>query len=218
MWLYQVRPCGRGRSPASPVPDTKRSSRARRASRLCPAGAGASHASPLCPPAAPSAFCPAGAALPGSTVLSSGTADRVGAQANDACCPWSVQNVHPHPMRQTTTPAPASGGGSPPSCSSAAAAANAPGLLMLFQVGTLDMGDAELIDVAVEGIGDAAHVAYLIDQSDTRSLRRRGLAPGGDLFEASASAVQGSGVARECFEGAADDAAARTGRPRRSNS
>jgi hypothetical protein len=38
-----------------------------------------------------------------------------------------------HPIRQTTTPAPVSGG-SPPCCSSAPATANAPGLLMLFQV------------------------------------------------------------------------------------
>ena len=46
----------------------------------------------------------------------------------------ALPKVRPHPMRQTTTPAPASGGGSWPSCSSAPAATNAPGLLMLFQV------------------------------------------------------------------------------------
>jgi hypothetical protein len=69
----------------------------------------------------------------------------------------SVPNARPHPMRHTTTPAPASGGGSPPSCSSASAAANAPGSLMLFQVvsipaaGTLDVRDAELVDMAVDG-------------------------------------------------------------------
>ena len=43
--------------------------------------------------------------------------------------------VRPHPIRQTTTPAPARGGGSPPpSWSLAPAAANAPASLVLFQV------------------------------------------------------------------------------------
>jgi hypothetical protein len=61
-----------------------------------------------------------------------------------------MPDVRPHPIRHTTTPAPASGGGSLPSCSSAAAT--------IRQV--LDVGDAERVDTAVEGIGDAAHVKF----------------------------------------------------------
>jgi hypothetical protein len=68
-------------------------------------------------------------------------------------------------MTQTTTPAPASAGGSPLSCSSApchgertAIAHVVPGGLDPA-VGALDVRDADLVDVAVEGIGDAAHVS-----------------------------------------------------------
>jgi hypothetical protein len=57
----------------------------------------------------------------------------------------------------------ASAGGSPADYSSAPAAAHAPRAIMLLQVvsiqpSELDVRDAELVDVAVEGIGDAAHM------------------------------------------------------------
>jgi hypothetical protein len=52
----------------------------------------------------------------------------------------------------------------PPGGSSAAAAANAPGIAHVvpgcrdLAVGTWDVRDAERVDVAVEGVSDAAHV------------------------------------------------------------
>jgi hypothetical protein len=76
----------------------------------------------------------------------------------------AILGVRAHPIRQTTTPAPASGVGSPPSCSSAPATANAPGVAHVVPggrdpaVGALDVRDAELVDVAVERIGDTAHM------------------------------------------------------------
>ena len=69
-------------------------------------------------------------------------------------------------MRQTTTPAPDKRWRlAPPSCSSVPAAANAPRVAHVVPggrdpaVGVLDVRDAELVDMAVERIGDAAQRA-----------------------------------------------------------
>jgi hypothetical protein len=65
-----------------------------------------------------------------------------------------------HAIRQTTTPAPASGG-SPPSCSSDPAAANAPGLLILFQVVSIQPSERWTCEMRNSSIwmGDAADVS-----------------------------------------------------------
>jgi hypothetical protein len=78
--------------------------------------------------------------------------------------PLPFLDIRPHAIRQTTILPPASGGGSLPSCSSLPAAANAAGSLMFVPdgldpaVGTLDVRDAELFNMAVEAIRDAGRV------------------------------------------------------------
>jgi hypothetical protein len=83
--------------------------------------------------------------------------------AENCACQHALPAVGAYAIRQARTPAPARR----PLASFLLlgnARANGPGLLMLIQggldpaVGALDVRDAELVDVAVEGIGDAAHV------------------------------------------------------------
>jgi hypothetical protein len=88
--------------------------------------------------------------------------------ASISACPvrWPCRRSprrRPHPIRQTTSPAPARGGGSLPclflGCchgERSRVAHVVPGGLDPA-VGALDVGDPELVDMAAEGISDAAH-------------------------------------------------------------
>jgi hypothetical protein len=88
-------------------------------------------------------------------VTISGRSERGSRRTSERHSPLTPSGRRPRHRRQA--------GASPPSCSSAAAAANARGALMFVPggrdpaVGALDARDAELVDVADERIGDAAH-------------------------------------------------------------
>jgi len=85
-------------------------------------------------------------------------------------------NVCPHAIRQTTTSAPANDGGSPAFRSSVPVTANTPGSLMLFQAVSIQTPERwicemwKLVDMAVEGIGDAAHMPSMPTGAEFRSV------------------------------------------------